>query len=110
MIQWGWIVERSSMFAVLICVGQCTAVTSEFVVQWCTYGANIMKNQGLKDNTSRLFERGVWQIARHDGTGKPFVTKPNTTRKFAVELGSRKFGVGTPMVITLADEEARVAL
>lgn len=58
--------------------------------------------------SSRLFERGVWEITRHDGTGKAIVTKPNTTRKFAVELGSRKFGVGTPMVITAVEEEARV--
>jgi len=66
-----------------------------------------MSNQVL---SSRLFERGIWEITRHDGTGQPIVTKPNTTRKFAVELGSRKFGLGIPMVIKAVEEatEARV--
>ena len=58
--------------------------------------------------SSRLFERGVWEITRHDGTGMPILTPPNTTRKFAVQLGSRKFGVGTPMVIKSIEEETRV--
>lgn len=66
-----------------------------------------MSNQSL---SSRLFERGVWEITRHDGTGKPIVTKPNTTRKFAVELGSRKWGRGTGLIINPAttEEETRV--
>ena len=60
--------------------------------------------------SSRLFERGVWEITRHDGTGKPVVTKPNTTRKFAVALGSRMFGLGIGLVIKpiTETEEARV--
>lgn len=59
-----------------------------------------MTNQRVNDNASRLFERGKYRIERHDGTGVPIITKENTQRKFCVELGSRRWGVGTPMIIT----------
>lgn len=61
-----------------------------------------MSNQQL---SSRLFERGIWEIARYDGIGEPIKTKPNTTRKFAVELGSRKFGRGTGLIVVRQKEE-----
>ena len=65
----------------------------------------IMSNQVL---SSRLFERGIWEITRHDLAEGKIVTKPNTTRKFAVELGSRKFGLGTGLIIKHVEEESNV--
>ncbi len=55
-------------------------------------------------NSSRLFERGRFEITRINRKGT-IVTKDNTTRKFCVELGSRAWGVGTPMEIKKVDAE-----
>lgn len=64
-----------------------------------------MTNQGHNPySSSRLFERGKFEIKRIDGKGT-IVTRPNTTRKLCVELGSKAWGVGTGMIIRKVEED-----